>query len=731
MMGDESQLRAATSGPEVTQIEGLSETLLVAPGQGESKADSTPAHRIGPRVRGGAVVMLEDLLQQKSLSWRQAAEVVAAIADLLVTIHQRGAAHGELGPDRILLPNLGQPELADLGHSDSHQAGPGAGTQASSIGPCTAPEQIQSGRQSLAPQCDVYALGVLLYHLLCSRYPFRSTNQTELWRQIVEDAPQPPRQLAHGIPPELEQLCLRLLAKEPAARPANGAELARELRRVLVETEAFDQSADSSAGAATARRQVAETSREHDLLMAIRWDLSLMSASSSGEGPQAVAGRLHELLQNRVRQCNGTEISHSSVVTVVQLPPLNERMTGLPALLEQALTILSEVAALRIPVGFTIASAVAQAARRSVPSESGLDECGDESLQRPALRLRGRVSESGLEVTPATMELLQRWLPCRSQGGGAANITISLNDPRDSGEIGVRVRTDTTLAGSWPLVGRASQLAILKARWEQTCEGMGQVVLLIGDEGVGKTRLIQELSTVVGESSQRPHWIRWSCRPVLSGQSLHPATEYFREMCQQSQAIDAVEQLRGYLSQWKLSNPETLTMFSSLLQLPTDGLSEEIQQRRLESERLTATQRRDRTQQGLLDWLKQVAATAPVVFVVEDLQWVDPATLALLHALLDQGLNERVLTILTFRPEFETPWGSRAHQTQVALSRLTKRNAVAVFSNITGVTDLSPNLIEQLMAVTEGVPLFVEAFALANASGYIVGCHISCTPTKS
>lgn len=716
-MGDESQLRAATSGPGVTQIDGLSETLLVAPGQGESKKDRVPGRPIGRRVRDGSVVMLEDLLQQKCLSWRQATEVVAAIADLLVTIHQRGAAHGELGPDRILLPNPGQPELADLGHSDSHQAGPDAGTPASSIGPCTAPEQIQSGKQSLAPQCDVYALGVILYHLLCSRYPFRSTSQTELWREIVEDAPQPPRQLAHGIPPELEQLCLRLLAKEPAARPANGAELARELRRVLVETEAFDQSADSSAGAATARRQVVETSPEDDLLLAITWDLSPVATSPFDGSSEAVAERLHQLLQNFVSRCNGVEISHSPATTVLRLRPLSERSVGLSALLEQALMILAEVAEQRIPVGFTIASAVAQAARLSVPTESPANEPGNESPKRAAIRLQGHVSESGLKVTPASMELLRRWLPCDLHG---TEVKIILG----SNSLSL---TDTALAELRPLVGRASQLAILKARWEQTCEGMGQVVLLIGDEGVGKTRLIQELKSVVAESSQRSHWIRWSCRPVVSGQSLHPATEYFREMCQQSLATDAVEQLRVYLSQWKLSNPETLTMFSSLLQLPTSGLSEEIQQRRFELDRLTATQRRDRTQQGLLDWLKQVATTAPVVFVVEDLQWVDPATLALLHALLDQGLNERVLTLLTFRPEFETPWGSRAHQTQVALSRLTKRNAVAVFSNITGVTDPSPHLIEQLMAVSEGVPLFVEAFAIAHQRGEAVAkSHPKC-----
>ena len=201
-----------------------------------------------------------------------------------------------------------------------------------------------------------------------------------------------------------------------------------------------------------------------------------------------------------------------------------------------------------------------------------------------------------------------------------------------------------------------------------------------------------------------------SSQPGLSGQSLHPAADFFRSACHFSPESDSVEQLSDYLSQWNVATPEMLSVFAALLQLPRTA-SADVERQRAEFEQLTATQRRDRWQQALLECLKSVAAVSPVVFVVEDLQWVDPATLTLLHTLVDQGLNERVLTILTFRPEFETPWGSRAHQTQVALSRLTKRHATSVFSSITGVTDPSPSLVEELMSVSEGIPLFVEEFA--------------------
>ena len=342
------------------------------------------------------------------------------------------------------------------------------------------------------------------------------------------------------------------------------------------------------------------------------------------------------------------------------------------------------------------------------PATLGPPRIPFQGLKRVARRVQGCCSEAGVELSSPTIELLGRWLPCRPTAAESFEFTVCAS--QDSRQVVVRKSAGTGNVISSPLVGRTSQLAILKARWEQACEGMGQIVLLIGDEGAGKSRLLHELNGVVAAAAEPSQWIRWFCQPGRSGQSLHPAADFFRSACQFSPESDSVEQLSGYLSQWNVATPEMLSVFAALLQLPRTA-SADVERQRAEFEQLTATQRRDRWQQALLECLKSVAAVSPVVFVVEDLQWVDPATLTLLHTLVDQGLNERVLTILTFRPEFETPWGSRAHQTQVALSRLTKRHATSVFSSITGVTDPSPSLVEELMAVSEGIPLFVEEFA--------------------
>jgi serine/threonine protein kinase len=613
-----------------------------------------------------ATTTLEDDLQRHARPWRQAVEFVADLADIVASAHAAEIGHGVLSAEVILLTGPDKrPLIAAFGLGVLGRACRVEGSPALVGGPCTAPEQLESWPIPVSLRTDVYALGVVLYRMLCARYPFRAIDKSELQRAILEDAPQPPRQLAHGLPPQLEQLCLKLLAKDPSARPADAEAVSTELRRVLAETE----TTESGLGPLGARKpSVAQ--QDSKLWMVISW-----YAASDATSLQAAA-------RDYVSQCRGLVLSQTESETIAQLPPsFGKNVTGMSAFLCHALTLLSELKPSDSVVQFAI-------------------DCAEsDALKHRAPRLAGRVSAAGWEISPRTLETLRRWLPCRVTPA-ATNTTgvasrrasaLARNDePMGPGADALRLAQtfafwEVFTAERWlpvrvvaietktprPMVGRASQLAMLKARWEQAREGMGQIVLLIGDEGSGKTRLIQELSDVVAAANQESHWVRWSCRPGLSSESLHPATEFFRD---------------------------------SGIQLPAELTDETLQG-------ITATQRRDRWEQGLLEWRKQLAATSPVVFVVEDLQWVDPATLAFLHRLIDLGISERVLTILTFRPEFETPWGSRAHQTQVALSRLTKRHVISMFSAIAGISEPPASLVDELLEATDGIPLFVEGFA--------------------
>ena len=596
-------------------------------------------------------------LQLRTRPWRQAVEFVAELADIVAAAHDAGVRHGALRPEVILLTDDDKPLIADFGLGVLGTACRVEGSLAANLGPCTAPEQIHSWPIPVDARSDVYALGVILYHLLCSRSPFRAADQDELRRAIVDDAPQPPRQLAHGLPQPLEQLCLRLLAKEPFARPADAEELARELRQVHAETETIDPAAGL-----TAPRKTAAVQSDHELRMIVSWDTPPSRLGLRPDPP-----RLQQTTREYITRNRGLVLRETDSETIAQLPPTdNQGGNRMSSFLSHALTLVSEWKPENSTIGFTI------------------DSAESDTLKHRAPRLSGRISARGFEVSPATSEVLRRWLPCRRPQTPESSDRSLPTSATELESWEVKLSTDRWLPISViasdptipapPMVGRGSQLAILKTRWDQTCEGMGQFVLLIGDEGSGKTRLIQELSVVVAASNNDSQWIHWSCRPGERG----VGSTIFRN----SPTNDFSSSGRDLGEFRKIEDP-------------------------------TPELRRDRWQQETLDWLKQLAMASPVVFVVEDLQWIDPTTLAFLHRLIDLGLNERVLTILTFRPEFETPWGSRAYQTQVALSRLTKRNAAAMFSAITGVTEPPANLVDQLIAATDGIPLFVEGFAHA------------------
>ena len=317
-----------------------------------------------------------------------------------------------------------------------------------SIHRCTAPEQLQN--QPPDSRSDVYAVGVILYRLLCSRYPFRSTDRTDLRREIIEDAPQPPRQLAHDIPPELERLCLRLLAKEPLARPANGEELERELRSVLAVAEPMGP----SLGHSTATRQTTAAARERELLLVLTWDFS------------STTGRLQQALRDDIERRHGRVVLQTEAETVARLAPVDGLPMGMPTLLHHALSLLAESHLDGTSVWFS------------------LDSAETDSLKHRAPRLNGRISTRGLELSPPSMDVVRRWFPCRAcddsftrfeaEVGPRTIIRISVGDEeRDP---------NSRSATGWPHARILhSQAAGISAT------GMGQIVVLIGEEGTGRT----------------------------------------------------------------------------------------------------------------------------------------------------------------------------------------------------------------------------------------------------
>jgi serine phosphatase RsbU (regulator of sigma subunit) len=275
--------------------------------------------------------------------------------------------------------------------------------------------------------------------------------------------------------------------------------------------------------------------------------------------------------------------------------------------------------------------------------------------------------------------------------------------------FGSRAAIKPRVTGLAPLTGRNHEVDLLKDRWEQAEEGMGQVVLLIGEPGLGKSRLVNTLKehvlgqTVEGEVDAPV--IEWRCSPHFQNTGLRPAIDFYERALDfgpDDPAAVRFDRLVQRLEAYELAQPESVPFWASLLGLPATD--------RFPMPSLPAIRQREETFRVMLEWLHRRAARRPILFVVEDLHWVDASTLEFLGQFLAEGLHDRILTLLTFRPEFKTPWPAVAHQTSLALNRLTRRQVGELLSkNADG--PLPQQLIQQIHERTGGVPLFVEEVA--------------------
>ncbi len=177
---------------------------------------------------------LAKLLQEERPTIRAAAELVAAVADALDFAHRQGVIHRDVKPSNILLDEAGRPHVADFGLAKADQGSASLTAPGEILGTPAymAPEQARGDSHLVDGRGDVYSLGVILYEMLTGEVPFRGTSQA-VFRQVLEEEPRPPRRLNEGIPRDLETVCLKALAKEPAGRYASAGALAEDLRRFL------------------------------------------------------------------------------------------------------------------------------------------------------------------------------------------------------------------------------------------------------------------------------------------------------------------------------------------------------------------------------------------------------------------------------------------------------------------------------------------------------------------
>jgi len=273
------------------------------------------------------------------------------------------------------------------------------------------------------------------------------------------------------------------------------------------------------------------------------------------------------------------------------------------------------------------------------------------------------------------------------------------------GSAGVVGRFEATHAQAvlTPLIGRDEELGLLLARWRLAREGEGQLVQLCGDAGIGKSRLTHRLREILGSDGASA--LSFHCSPYHANSPLFPVVEHLERVAgiQREDLPDQkLNKLEALLRDTATSGASTIGLFAALLSLPLD---------RYPSIGYLPQQQKDLTLAAILDFLETQASRTPLLLVFEDVHWMDSATQELLDQLAARLQQIAVLLIVTYRPEYTPPATGLGHVTTYALNRLSRSQAVDMVVQVGGGREWPPELIAQIVANADGVPLFVEELA--------------------
>jgi class 3 adenylate cyclase/predicted ATPase len=320
-----------------------------------------------------------------------------------------------------------------------------------------------------------------------------------------------------------------------------------------------------------------------------------------------------------------------------------------------------------------------------------------------AAQVQGLASADTVVISPTTLRLVEGYVVAQALG---AYLLDDASEPLVVYQVlqkrAIQSRfAITAIKGLTPLVGREQEIGLLHERWAQARDGMGQVVVLSGEAGVGKSRLVQALTEhLAGDVYTR---IECHCSPYAQQSALYPVVEQLQRGLQWRQEATPQEKLRtleAALAPHGFALKDVVPLLAVLLTLPLPAYYPPLT---LEPQR-----QKQKTLEALVAWWLKQAERQPVSLVVEDLHWVDPSTLELLSLLIDQVPTAPMLVLLLGRPEFHPPWPPRSYLLHLALNRLSRPQVETMVADLTGGKALPAEVHRQLVATTDGVPLFVE-----------------------
>jgi class 3 adenylate cyclase/predicted ATPase len=366
------------------------------------------------------------------------------------------------------------------------------------------------------------------------------------------------------------------------------------------------------------------------------------------------------------------------------------------------LSIIEAIPRLNLTVRVGIATGLVLAGNLAAEGNAGeLAVVGE--TPNLAARLQDLAPPNGVVIAPATRQLLGTLFELESLGEHALKGFVeSVHAYRVLRERLVDSRFEAVRdAALTPLVGRKEEIDLLVGRWQHARRGDGQVVLLSGEAGIGKSRTVHALrQRLAGE----PHVVlHYQSSPHHVHSALHPVIAQLERMADfrpGEKAQDRLSKLEALLSS-TMQNPDSaVPLFAALLSVEVGG--------RYAPLALEPQQQKDRTLAALIQHLQGVASRQPVLMIVEDAHWIDPTSVEWLVRVIEWTRAAPVLLIVTFRPDFSPDWADRSRLTFLTLNRLSREQSATMVRQLAGHAWLADETVEQIVRKTDGVPLFIE-----------------------